>query len=65
MTATSMQGNRPPSKVRHGWRCLRRGPLVETIRRDVTGRAHAVEECVECGGTDLAERLRAEREATP
>jgi hypothetical protein len=65
MTATTMQGDRPPSKVRHGWRCAKRGPLVEAIRRDSTGRAHVVEECAECGGSDLLDRLRAERDATP
>jgi hypothetical protein len=65
MTATTMQGDRPPSRVRHTWRCVKRGPLVEAIKRDITGRAHRVEQCVECGGTDLAERLRADRGRSP
>jgi hypothetical protein len=43
-----------------------RGPLVETVKTDAIGRAHVVEMCAECGGDDLAERVRAEveRDAT-
>jgi hypothetical protein len=66
MTATSMQGDRPPSRVRHGWRCVKRGPLFETVRTDATGRARVVEQCQECGHDDMTERIRAERqEHTP
>ena len=45
MTATSMQGDRPPSRVRHTWRCLRRGALVEVVKEDATGHARIVEQC--------------------
>jgi hypothetical protein len=65
MTATSMLPDKPPSRVRHSWRCAKHGPLLETVKTDATGRAHVVEQCVECGGTDLTERLRTERDATP
>ena len=65
MTPAPWQGNRPPSRVRHGWRCVKRGPLLETVKTDATGRAHVVEMCVECGHDDLVDRVRTEREATP
>ena len=65
MTATTMQGDRQPSRVRHGWRCVKRGPVFETVKIDATGRAHVVEMCVECGHDDLVDRVRTEREATP
>ena len=69
MTAASMQGDpRPPDRVRHSWRCTRRGALVETVRTDAAGLARVVtmcqEWCQECGATDLLARLR-DREATP
>jgi len=57
MTATSMLPDKPPSRVRHSWRCVKRGPLVETVRTDPTGRARVVEQCQECGHDDLAERV--------
>jgi hypothetical protein len=44
---------------------VKRGPLLETVKTDATGRAHVVEMCVECGADDLVDRVRAEREATP
>ena len=59
MIAASMLPDKPPSRVRHSWRCVHRGPVVETIKRDVTGRAHVVEQCQECGHDDLEHRLRA------
>jgi hypothetical protein len=62
MTATSMLPDKPPSRVRHGWRCVKRGPLLETVRRLPTGEAVVVEQCGECQGTDLEHRLSAERE---
>ena len=66
MTAATMQGDRPPSRVRHTWRCVRRGPTVEVVRTDPTGRARVVAMCQECGGTDLLDRIHAERrESTP
>jgi hypothetical protein len=65
MTAASMQGDpRPPDRVRHSWRCTRRGALVETVRTDAAGLARVVTMCQECGATDLLARLR-DREATP
>jgi hypothetical protein len=33
---------------------------METVRADPAGRPHVVSLCVECDGTDLAERLRDE-----
>jgi hypothetical protein len=51
---------RPPDRIRHSWRCTRRAVIVETVRAGETGRSHVVALCVECDGTDLAERLRAE-----
>jgi ribosomal protein L44E len=66
MTTTSMQGDRRPDRVRHSWRCVRRGPLVEVVRTDPTGRARVVSMCQECGHDDLPERILAERqEHTP
>ena len=56
----SMLPDRLPSRVKHSWRCVHRGPLVETTRRDATGVVRVVERCQECGGTDLVERVRAE-----
>jgi hypothetical protein len=55
---------RPPDRVRHGWRCTRRGVVVETIRRDQLNIAQIVTQCLECNGDDLTDRLRAERETT-
>ena len=54
MTAKSMLPDKPPSKVQRTWRCVKRGPLLETVKHDATGRAHVVEQCAECGGDDLA-----------
>jgi hypothetical protein len=55
MTAASMLPDKPPSKVRHSWSA----PLAETVRRLPTGEAVVVEQCAECQGDDLAERVRA------
>ena len=60
MTPAPWQGTRPPSRVRHGWQCVQRGPLVETVRTDALGRPHIVEMCSECEATDLAARVTAE-----
>jgi hypothetical protein len=63
MTARSMLPEKPPSKVRHSWRCVPRGPTTEVVTTDATGRARVVEQCRTCGGTDIEEhRLRVERE---
>jgi hypothetical protein len=62
MTAKSMLPDRPPSRVKHSWRCVHRGPLLETVKTDATGRAHVCHQCVECGGDDLVDRVRAEAE---
>jgi hypothetical protein len=64
MTARSMLPDKPPSRVRHSWRCVKRGPLLETVRRLPTGEAVVVEQCGECQGSDLADRLRERGEAT-
>ena len=62
MTAASMLPDKPPSRVRHSWRCTRRGPVLKTVRTDPIGQARVCEQCVECGGSDLEHRLSAERE---
>ena len=49
---------RPPDRVRHSWRCTRRGPLLETAKTDATGRARVCQMWAECGGDDLAARCR-------
>jgi hypothetical protein len=64
MTARSMLPDRPPSRVRHSWRCVRRGPLVETVKQDAAGHGHVVEQCQECGAHDLLDRIRTEHEPT-
>ena len=56
---------RPADKVRHGWRCIRSSPLMETVRADLDGRPHVVLMCVECDGTDLDARVRDEGERRP
>jgi hypothetical protein len=56
---------RPADKIRHSWKCTRRGALVETVRADQAGRPHVVALCVECDGTDLAERIHTEAERRP
>ena len=56
---------RPADRIRHGWRCTRRGPIVETVRVDPNRRPRVVNLCVECDQTDLGEQIRAEREARP
>jgi hypothetical protein len=67
MTATSMQGDRRPTRVRHTWKCTQRhGTVVETVKPDPTGQQRVCAMCTECGGEDLLDRVRAERqEHTP
>jgi hypothetical protein len=60
MTPAPWQGEQPRSRVRHGWRCVRRGPVLEVVRRLPNGEALVVSECGECHGDDLVDRLRAE-----
>jgi hypothetical protein len=55
---------RPVSRIRHGWRCTRTGDLIETVKQDVRGHSHVVEQCTECGDDDVPERIRAEHEPT-
>jgi hypothetical protein len=62
VTPAPWQGDRPPDRIRHGWRCTRTGARVETVRRLPFGEALVVLRCVECEADDLVERLRAERE---
>jgi hypothetical protein len=47
---------RKGSRIVHSWRCARTDPIVETVRRTVSGQARVCFQCVGCGGTDLAER---------
>jgi hypothetical protein len=47
----------PLDRVRNSWRCTRSSPLKETVRAEPACRPHVVALCVECDGTDLAERL--------
>jgi hypothetical protein len=44
--------------VQHSWKCPRNAAIVETVRKDATGRGWPVEQCQGCGGTDMAYRLR-------
>lgn len=58
MTATSMQGDKPPSKVRHSWRCSRQAPVVETMKpHPTTGQMIVVSQCQGCGCDDMDSRL--------
>jgi hypothetical protein len=41
---------------------VKRGPLVETVKADSTGRKRVVSMCQECGHDDMPERILAERE---
>lgn len=50
--------DRRGSHVQHSWRCPRRAAIVETVRKDPTGRGWVVDMCQACGGTDLAHRQR-------
>jgi hypothetical protein len=43
---------RPANRIVHDWRCTRSGVVVETVRRDATGRGHVVLMCSECEATD-------------
>lgn len=55
---------RPATRIRHSWKCTRRGATIETVRTDPTGRARIVEQCTECGHDDLLDRIRTEHEPT-
>ena len=59
-TPAPWQGTRPPDRIRHSWRCVRRGPVVETVVADSTGRKRVVSQCAECGHDDMVERIAAE-----
>jgi hypothetical protein len=65
MTARSMLPDTPPPRVRHGWRCLAAGPYHDEDRELPDREPLVVTVCESCGGDDLVDRLRAEREATP
>jgi hypothetical protein len=41
---------------------VKRGPTVETITTDAAGHGHVVEQCQECGGTDLLDRIHTDHE---
>jgi hypothetical protein len=56
MTAP-LQGDRPPDRVHHSWRCTRRSPLTEGTRIAPDGREITVSVCTGCGSDDLAHRL--------
>jgi hypothetical protein len=64
MTARSMLPDHPPPRVRHGWRCLARGPYRDEERELSDGRVLTVTVCESCGGDDLTDRLRDERRST-
>jgi hypothetical protein len=52
-----------PARIRHAWRCARRGPIVEAVTLNQTGQAQVVAQCQECGENELAERIRTEHTA--
>jgi hypothetical protein len=60
MIATAL-AERPPFRVRHTWRCHREGPYAEQTRTLAHGRILVVIACAECGGSDLTDRVHAER----
>jgi hypothetical protein len=60
MTTTAL-AERPPFRVRHTWRCHREGPYTEETRALAHGRVLVVIACVACGGSDLTDRVHAER----
>jgi hypothetical protein len=64
-TSESNWPPRPPDKIRHDWRCTRRGPVVETIRADPNGQPHIVNLCTECDHDDLGEQIRDQRTGRP
>jgi hypothetical protein len=55
----------PPDRIRHGGRCTRRAPLVETARANPAAQPHVVSLCTERDQHDLAARLRDEAERKP
>jgi hypothetical protein len=56
---------RPADRIRHDWRCIRRAPIVETIRADPSGRPHVVALRTECDATDIDARIRDEAQRRP
>jgi hypothetical protein len=64
MTAASMLPDTPPPRVKHGWRCLAAGPYRDEQHELANGQKIVVTVCTSCGGSDVTDRARAEREAT-
>ena len=64
MTARSMLPDRPPPRVRHGWRCLAAGPYRDKERELADGRVLTVTVCQSCAGDDALDRVRRDRDAT-
>jgi hypothetical protein len=48
MTAASMQGDRPPDKAKHSWRC-NRPPLEDYYTRDRNDQPVIRRRCSSCG----------------
>jgi len=64
MIARSMLPDHPSPRVRHGWRCLARGPYREELRELPDREPLTVTVCESCNGDDLTDRLRDERRST-
>ena len=58
MTAASMLPDKPPPRVRHGWRCLAAGPYHDEPRELSDGRVLTVTVCESCQGSDVLDRIR-------
>ena len=58
MTAASMLPDKPPPRVRHGWRCLAAGPYRDEARTLSNGHALVVTVCESCQGSDVLDRIR-------
>jgi hypothetical protein len=62
MTAASMLPDKPPSRVRHSWRCLTAGPYHDEERELPNGQTLVVTVCDQCNGSDLEHRIRTEQQ---
>lgn len=45
------------TKIHHSMLCSRTGAVVEMLAPEPTGQCRVVDQCQECGGTDMADRL--------
>lgn len=57
MTTWPHVPDRPGARIKHGWRCTRRGKIAEAVWRTPTGQAVVVHRCLECDHDDLDAKL--------